>query len=177
MQVFQMSDSINTQRLRLIPLKLNQLELALQNLEVLEAALNLVMTRPWMNDRVRRAIRMKIDKMRKADAFQHDWFTYWLIVITDENVGAGMLGFKGYPDESGSTEIGYGIDEAYQGKGYMGEAVQALIDWAFTHPFCNVITATEVENPASRRLLERLGAQLVAEADHSTSWEIRKTQS
>jgi RimJ/RimL family protein N-acetyltransferase len=115
--------------------------------------------------------------MRKVDAPQHDWFTYWLIVIKDENVGAGMLGFKGFPDEYGSTEIGYGIDEAYQGKGYMLEAVQALIDWAFTHPFCSVVTATEVENPASRGLLEKLGAQLVRETDRSTSWEIRKTQS
>jgi ribosomal-protein-alanine N-acetyltransferase len=97
-------------------------------------------------------------------------------VIKDENVGAGMLGFKGFPDENGSTEIGYGLGKAYQGKGYMREAVRALIDWAFTHPFCKAVTASEVENPASRRLLERLGAQLVTEADHSTSWEIRKAQ-
>jgi RimJ/RimL family protein N-acetyltransferase len=112
---------------------------------------------------------MKIDKMHKADSIQHDWLTYWLIVIKDEKVGAGMLGFKGFPDEKGSTEIGYGIDPVYQGKGYMMEAVQALIDWAFS-----VITATEVENPASARLLEKLGAQLVNTSDRSTSWEIRK---
>jgi len=171
-----MNDSILTQRLQLIPLDLTQLELALQNIEALETPLNAIMMRSWMTDRVRRAIGMKIDKMRKANISQHDWLTYWLIVIKDENVGAGMLGFKGFPDENGSTEIGYGIDEAYQGKGYMREAVQALIDWAFTHPFCNVITASEVENPASRRLLEKLGAQLVSASDHSTSWEIRKAQ-
>jgi [ribosomal protein S5]-alanine N-acetyltransferase len=112
-----MSDFINTQRLQLIPLNLNQLELALQNIEALEASLDLVIMRAWMTDRVHRAIGMKIDKMRKADASQHDWFTYWLIVIKDENVSAGMLGFKGFPDENGSTEIGYGIDEVYQGKG------------------------------------------------------------
>ena len=73
-------------------------------------------------------------------------------------MGVGRLGFKGFPDEKGSTEIGCGIDPAYQGKGYMSEAVQALIDWAFTHPFCKVITATPVENPASKRLLEKPGA-------------------
>jgi RimJ/RimL family protein N-acetyltransferase len=171
-----MSDFINTQRLQLIPLNLNQLELALQNIEALEASLDLVIMRAWMTDRVHHSIGMKIDKMRKADASQHDWFTYWLIVIKDENVGAGMLGFNGFPALNGSTEIGYGIDEAYQGKGYRREAVQALIDWAFTHPFCNVITASEVENPASRRLLEKLGAQLVSTSHHSTSWEIRKVQ-
>jgi RimJ/RimL family protein N-acetyltransferase len=132
------------------------------------------MMREQITEPVRRAMRIKIDKMQKAETSQHDWFTYWLVVIKEGNVGAGLLGFKGFPNENGSTEIGYGLDPAYQGKGYMSEAIQGLVDWAFTHPFCKVITATEVENPASRRLLERLGAQLVSSSDHSTSWEIYK---
>jgi RimJ/RimL family protein N-acetyltransferase len=169
-----MNNSIFTQRLQLMPLNRNQLELILQNVDALEASLNTTIMRPLITDSVRRAIGIKIDKIQKADVSQHDWLTYWLIVIKDEHVGAGLLGFKGFPDEKGSTEIGYGIDPAYQGKGYMGEAVRGLIDWAFTHPFCNVITATEVENPASKRLLERLGARLVSVSEHSTSWEIRK---
>jgi RimJ/RimL family protein N-acetyltransferase len=171
-----MIDDIFTHRLQLIPLDQNQLELALENVEALEASLKIAMMKSWMTDRVRRAMGIKIDKMRQTSISQHPWLTYWLIVIKDENVGAGMLGFKGFPDENGSTEIGYGIDEAYQGKGYMGEAIQALIDWAFTHPFCKVVTATEVENPASRHLLEKLGAHLVQKSDHSTSWKIRKVQ-
>jgi len=169
-----MNNTILTRRLQLIPLDQSQLDLVLQNIAALETSLNMTILRSFITDRVRRAIGMKIDKMREADVSQHDWFTYWLILIRDENIGAGMLGFKGFPDENGSTEIGYGIDPAYQGKGYMSEAVQALIDWAFTHPFCKIITATEVENPASKRLLEKLGARLVSASDHSTSWEIRK---
>ena len=171
-----MDNIILTRRLRLIPLGQNQLELILQDIESFEKSLNITMMHPLITDRVRRAITMKIAKMQKADASQHDWLTYCLILIKDENVGAGLLGFKSFPDERGATEIGYGIDPAYQGKGYMSEAIRALIDWAFTHPFCKVITATEVENPASKRLLERLGAQLVNVSEHSTSWEIRKTQ-
>jgi RimJ/RimL family protein N-acetyltransferase len=53
----------------------------------------------------------------------------------------------------------------------MSETVKALVDWALEHPVCNRVTATAVENPASRRLLEKLGAHLVAEDDKSTSWE------
>jgi predicted acetyltransferase len=169
-----MNNSIFTQRLQLLALDRNQLALILQDVGAFEASSNITMVRAHVTDRVRRAIGMKIDKMQKAAASHHDWFTYWLLIIRDEQVGAGLLGFKGFPDENGSTEIGYGIDPVYQGKGYMGEAVQALIDWAFTHPFCQVITATEVENPASKRLLERLGARRVGASDHSTSWEIRK---
>ncbi len=152
----QMNHPILTRRLQLIPLDISQLELVLRNIAALETSLNMVIMRALITDRVHRALGMKIDKLQKVDISQHDWFTYWLIVIRDENVGAGMLGFKGFPDENGSTEIGYGIDPAYQGKGYMSEAVRALIDWAFTHPFCKIITATEVENPASKRLLRSL---------------------
>ena len=53
------------------------------------------------------------------------------------------------------------------------EAVKALVDWAFNYPYCycQVVTATDVTNPASRRLLEKLGAKLVLENEQSTSWE------
>lgn len=169
-----MDNPITTQRLQLIPLDLNQLELLLQDVDAFERSLKISMLREFISERVCRALRIKIDKMQKADVSQHDWFTYWLVVPRDGNVGAGVLGFKGFPDENGSTEIGYGIDPAYQGKGYMSEAIRALVNWALTHPFCKVITASEVENPASRRLLERLGATLVSSSEHSTSWEIRK---
>jgi GNAT superfamily N-acetyltransferase len=165
---------ILTRRLQLIPLDLSQLELILDNPGALEKLQGIRIMRPVLTERVQGAIRIKIDKMRKADSSHHDWLTYWLVVIRDENVGAGLIGFKGFPDEAGASEIGYGIDNAYQGKGYMSEAVQALVDWAFSHPFSRTITATEVENPASRRLLERLGAKRVAESDRSSTWEIRR---
>jgi predicted acetyltransferase len=169
-----MMNRIFTARLELIPLSLLQLELSLFNLPSLENQLGLTIAHDFIMDRVRRAIGMKIEKMKKADVSQHVWFTYWLVILKEENIGAGMLGFKGYPNTEGSTEIGYGIDAAYQNKGYMSEAVQALIDWAFTHPFCTVITATEVENPASHRLLEKLGAQIVDRTSESTSWKIQR---
>ena len=67
-----MNDSILTERLQLIPLDLNQLELALKDINALETSLNIIVMRPWMTDRVHRAIRMKTDKMREANSPQHD---------------------------------------------------------------------------------------------------------
>ena len=165
---------INTSRLRLLELSQQQLELCLSDFQQLEKQLQMTIATDFLTERVQRAIRMKIEKMRVAEPSQHAWITYWLIVIKDENIGAGMLGFKGYPNEDGSTEIGYGIDPAYQNKGYMSEAVQSLIDWAFTHPFCNIVTATEVYNPASKRLLEKLGAIQTEDNQKFTSWKIPK---
>lgn len=166
--------SLRTQRLLLAPLALPQLQLCLTDLPALEAELGLSISHNVLTDRARGAIRTKIAKMTGTDETKHPWQTYWLTIIKEDNFGAGLAGFKGYPDESGSSEIGYGIDPAYQNKGYMSEAVQALVDWALGHPFCKQVTATTVENPASRRLLEKLGARLVTEDETYTSWEFTR---
>jgi len=166
---------ITTTRLRLLELRQQQLELCLSYLPQLEKHLQMTIAPDFLTERVHRAIRMKVEKMRVAEPSQHAWITYWLIVIKDENIGAGMLGFKSYPNAEGSTEIGYGIDSVYQNKGYMSEAVRTLINWAFTHPFCKEITATEVYNPASKRLLEKLGAIQTEDNEKFTSWKIPKT--
>ena len=167
-----MSASVRTQRLLLFPLTLSQLKLGLTDLPALEAKLGLSISRDVLTERVEGAIRKKIKKMTAMDEAYHPWQTYWLIIISENNFGAGLAGFKGVPNENGSTEIGYGIDPVYQNQGFTSEAVKALVDWAFQHSFCNTVTASDVENPASRRLLEKLGARFVAEDETSTSWEI-----
>jgi RimJ/RimL family protein N-acetyltransferase len=123
---------ISTPRLHLIELTRKQLELCLSNFPAFENALNLTIAGDFVTELVQRAIRMKVEKMRAVDESQQAWLAYWLVVIKEENIGAGMLGFKGYPNAEGSTEIGYGIDPVHQNKGYMSEAVRALIDWAFS---------------------------------------------
>lgn len=66
----------------------------------------------------------------------------------------GELCFKGI-DESGSTEIGYGIAEDYQGYGYATEAVSAAVDWALSQDTINRVTAeVDKENIASVKVLE-----------------------
>ena len=163
--------ALDTPRLRLQALSLEQLCLILDDSPTLETELGIPVARELLTARVLRAIRMKIKKMRKADPADHNWYTYWLIIIKMEGSGAGLAGFKGIPDTAGRCEIGYGIDPAHQGQGYMSEAVRSLVGWALRHPACSAVTATAVSNPASRRLLEKLGAHLVTEDDNSSSWE------
>jgi len=166
--------SLQTSRLLIVPLTLSQLQLYPTNLPALEAELGLPISRDVLTERVKGAIQKKTEKMLKMDESHHPWQTYWLIVVSADKFGAGLAGFKGVPNGNGSVEIGYGIDPAFQNKGYMSEAVKALVDWAFQHPFCNTVTATAVENPASRRLLEKLGAHFVSEDETSTSWKFNR---
>ena len=87
-----------------------------------------------------------------------------------------MVGFKGAPDDTGSVEIGYGIDSAFRGKGYMTEAVQAMINWAFQRDGCQMVTACGVlkTNPASSHVLLNTGMVLSGEDDETFSYRIRR---
>ena len=170
-------DFIRTPRLFLLALKEHQLQQYLDDPAALEKELEISVSRELLTDTVRCAIGMKIRKMQESNPADHVWYTYWLIVPVMKPFGAGLAGFKGVPDAGGTTEIGYGIATSHQNQGYMTEAVKALVDWAFTHPYCQVVTATEVTNPASRRLLEKLGAQLTEENKESSTWRINRPSS
>ncbi len=168
--------SISTQRLTLLPLSLEQLKLGLVSLNDLSASVGVQLVSSLFEGVVDRAVRMKIEKMSKVDKLLHPWYAYWLIVINQEKTGAGMVGFKGVPNESGAVEIGYGIDPVFQRLGYMGEAVQAMVSWAFTHKECNRITAIGVmlDNLASQKVLLRNGFIETGQDDKGINYEVER---
>lgn len=95
--------------------------------------------------------------MAMADPERWIWYILWLIREKDSGMMVGSLCFKGL-DENGVTEIGYGIEEEYQGKGYATEAVSAVVRWAAAQPGVNVIEAeAEADNAPSLRVLEKAG--------------------
>jgi len=104
------TDDIVTSRLRLRPLTAEQLTLCLTDVPALERQLNLLFSHDVFDPPAVRAIRMKLEKTAAAaDISTHNWLTYWVIVVPWDFTGAGLIGFKGYPNERGEAEIGYGI--------------------------------------------------------------------
>ena len=90
---------------------------------------------------------------------QWEWYALWMIEGKD-GTHIGELCFKGI-DESGSTEIGYGVADNYQGYGYATEAVTAAAEWALQQNAIRGVTAeVERENAASIRVLEKSGFEL-----------------
>ncbi|MER3554597.1 MAG: hypothetical protein C4331_09685 [Meiothermus sp.] len=68
------------------------------------------------------------------------------------------MGFKSLPNESGTIELGYGANPAYQGRGYASEIAKALVDWAWTQPNVRRILADcRPDNLASIWVLEKTG--------------------
>lgn len=131
---------IETKRLRLYPASQKQMEefIETQTVDVLKAAytemLNGCLAKPA----------------------QWEWYAIWMIELKN-GTHIGELCFKGLSSE-GIAEIGYGINDEYQGQGYASEAVKAVSEWAFQQPDVTALEAeTDDENIASKRVLEKCG--------------------
>ena len=84
------------------------------------------------------------------------WSTNWEIILNSSSCSVWGLGLAGLPDNEGTTEIGYALDQKYRGQGIATEAVQALCDWAFQDADLRVLRAeTPVDNKGSQRVLEK----------------------
>lgn len=86
------------------------------------------------------------------------WHALWALQLNDgSGKTVGTLSFKGLND-NGMVEIGYGIYPDFEGKGYMTEAVSAVVKWAAEQPGVSSIEAeTEPDNIASQKVLQKAG--------------------
>lgn len=88
--------------------------------------------------------------------------TYQVVRRHDEMV-IGGAGFHGPPDEHGAVTVGYGIVPSARGHGYATAALTALVELARTQGAAVVLADTELTNPASMRVLEKVGLRPVGE--------------
>ena len=94
---------------------------------------------------------------------QWEWYAIWMIELKD-GTHVGELCFKGLSRE-GITEIGYGIADEYQGRGYATEAVRAVTDWALGQPCVMCVTAeTEESNIPSQKVMTKAGFKPTGES-------------
>jgi RimJ/RimL family protein N-acetyltransferase len=83
------------------------------------------------------------------------WYTNWEIILTASSCSIGGIGLSGLPDNQGTTEMGYALDQKFRGHGYASEAVETLARWAFQDADLQIIRAeTPCENAASQRVLQ-----------------------
>ena len=111
-----------------------------------------------------------LPKLKEAGA-DYLFQTIWL--IQDKQTGSivGSFLFKGPVAASGSVEIGYGTEPAFQGKGYMTEAVATTLEWATNWPEVQMITAeTKADNLASIRVLKKNNFEQYDRRDDLLFW-------
>jgi len=90
-------------------------------------------------------------------AWEYETRFPYVITLKESDEIIGMIDPR---IEGPKMGIGYGAARAHWGKGYVAEATRAIIEWAFLQPsIYRVYATTDVENLASRRVLEKVGMQ------------------
>lgn len=99
--------------------------------------------------------------MVRSDASANKWFIRWM-VHRESNEIIGSLSFHGPPDERGMLEIGLGVHEAFQRRGFAREALLGIWRWASGQDGVKVFRYTVApDNVASVALVRSLGFALV----------------
>ncbi|SHN18491.1 GNAT family N-acetyltransferase [Mucilaginibacter sp. OK098] len=157
---------IESERLRMIPLTHELLQLLHTNRQTMELALGLNISNPQISDFYKKEINDAMVNFwlpkTLANPQAYKWYTNWEIILKSDNISVGGLGFNGEPNEKGEAETGYMINEQHQNKGYATEALQLLSGWAFSRENVKaIIVHTYQDNLPSRRILSKCGFEEV----------------
>lgn len=89
-------------------------------------------------------------------------------VVFSITAGGQVMGKASYkPIEPGLVEISYWLGREYWGYGFATEAANGVLDAIFyDHEVSTVIAVHADDNPTSKRVIEKLGFQLVGETEH-----------
>jgi RimJ/RimL family protein N-acetyltransferase len=165
---------ILTERLKVIPLKLDQFKLLLEGTDKMEEALGLNASNEQLDEHTQQAMD-GLYQLAVKHKENYVWYTNWQIILKSDNISIGSACFMGYPNEKGEIEIEYGINKNYQNKGYMTEALQAICRWALSQSnVTSVIAESEKHNKPSHRVLQKSHFQKIKETDNSYFWHITK---
>lgn len=105
-----------------------------------------------------------IDAMR-ADPAVRLWGDT-LLIARDPRRVVGSVIFHGRPAD-GIAEVGYGVDDADQRRGFASEGTRACVEWALAEPGITAVQATTFPwHRASLRVIERLGMQPCGQREH-----------
>jgi GNAT superfamily N-acetyltransferase len=151
---------LETERLWIIPLTAEQLALWVHDIPALERELDGSYQGEALEGGFLEIVEGQVEKAAGAgDGYLYH--TFWLLVRKADRTAVGSACFKGAPDEKDEVEIGYGLGKAFEGQGYMTEAVRALCDWALRQESVSWVTAeTEADHQASQSVLKRCGFTL-----------------
>lgn len=166
---------LQTERLMIQPLSYSQLQKysALNNL--LEEELGLNAYPRTVPIELKEALEQFILPQAAQLGSSFIYATLWTIVDKQQKIMMADLCFKGLPNEQGEIEIGYGTYTDFRGKGYMTEAIGAVVQWAFIQPgIKSIIAETDNFNSASHKTLARNGFTVYNTVENMTWWRLDK---
>ncbi len=89
------------------------------------------------------------------------------VLINNENIKMGTCGFHLWDRKKNKVEIGFELMQQYNGKGYMAEAIGAIIQFAQIKMKVNkIIAIVFIDNRKCKRLLEKFGIKKVDQEEY-----------
>jgi hypothetical protein len=111
---------LRTERMRLVPLTLAQMQMQLDDYAGLERSLGARVTGNRLEKDMYKNVTRGMDYMRQ-EAEDAIWNTFWAAVLEEDSTFVGGIGFKGPANAEGEVELGYGFDAPYQNRGLATE--------------------------------------------------------
>jgi [ribosomal protein S5]-alanine N-acetyltransferase len=147
---------LRTPRLRLRALSLDDAQLALSgDRRALAARIAASVPADWPEPALSESLPGIVAHMARLPGGE-GWL--WVIIERKSAAMIGDIGFHGPVTGTSSVEIGYLIFPSARGHGYATEAATGLLDWAFSQPGIERVTAQIApDNVASLRVAEKLG--------------------
>ncbi|PWV47725.1 GNAT family N-acetyltransferase [Chitinophaga sp. S165] len=162
---------LQTARLIIQPLTYDQLVKYIRADHSLEAELQLKPVSMTISEDLKDALEQAILPNVADSQRNYLYYTLWTIISRDENNMVGDICFVGEPNEAGEVEIGYGTYEHQRGKGYMTEAVKAMIEWTAQQPgIKGIIASTLKDNTPSYAVLQKNGFMKTGESADLFHW-------
>jgi RimJ/RimL family protein N-acetyltransferase len=163
-----------TERLELVPVTLELVEAVLRNERGrAERLVGARLPDRWPGEQlIARAFTPSLEATR-ADPERRLWGDSILITRDDDRRVVGSVIFHGRPDGDGIAEVGYGVEESSQGRGYATEGTRACIEWALGQS--GVVAVRAVTFPwhvASLRVIQKCGMAQVDTREHAMLGEM-----
>ncbi len=165
-----MPDRIETQRLVLFPYTSENLALFNSDLSGFEVRFGVAYHGEEL-DYLLTGFLKKLEQEIADDPEHYLFFTEFLIVLKENSHIIGSIDFK-YVPRDGVTEVGYGLNPAYTGHGYMTEALRAFLEFGKGLGVRAVRADTLKDNVRSQNVLKRCGFRFLRE-DGNLWWEKR----
>ena len=171
-----METPLQTERLTLVPITRELVEAVLETdprigREIAEKLVGAKFPELWPGRAlVERAFSCPIEKLRREpDAWL--WGAR-VLVSKNDNVVVGSVVLNGRP-EDGVVEVAYGVDEAWQGRGFATEGTRAVVTWALDQrDVARVQACTFPWHTASQKVLERIGMHKIGVRETDMSGDL-----
>lgn len=165
---------IKTERLVLIPLEIEDLESLLHDEITVFSKYGFAGQHPEITEDEKKIYTTKLEHM-KEDPNKQLYSTYFWMQRQETKEYIGEIGFKSFNESFFSLEVGYGSIASFHNKGYMTEALRALLSWVFDQSIeglLYVIATTRKENIASIKVLEKVGFKIYSDNAQDLQWMI-----